>query len=62
MTWRDGVEYWRRWARSGDGNIIEDAPRITGFYEALVRYCHGSLDDQMPIEVVNELAMDDGDS
>lgn len=57
MTWREGVEYWRAWARSEDGDIIIDAPRITAFYEALVRHCHASLDDEMPAGLAVELGM-----
>jgi hypothetical protein len=52
-----GVEYWRAWSRREDGNIIDDAQRITGFYAALVRHCK-RLDDEMPIEIVRELGMD----
>ena len=51
MTWRDGVEYWRRWARRTDGDIIEDAWRIAAFYEAIV-YHHAGLDDEMPAALV----------
>jgi hypothetical protein len=54
MTWREGVDYWRRWARRTDGDIVVDAARITAFYEALVRH---DLDDQMPAELVKELGM-----
>lgn len=54
MTWREGVDYWRRWARRTDGDIVVDAARITAFYEALVRH---DLDGQMPAELVKELGM-----
>jgi hypothetical protein len=57
MTWRDGVEYWRAWARRNDGDIVEDAQRIAAFYEALVRQHGASLDDDMPIELVRQLKM-----
>jgi len=61
MTWREGVEYWRAWARRDDGNIVDDAPRITRFYEAMVEHNKASplrLDDPMPPEVIKELGMD----
>jgi hypothetical protein len=61
MTWREGVEYWRAWARSTDGDIIDDGPRITRFYEAMVDYNKASplrLDDPMPPELVKELGME----
>ncbi|MBR0753461.1 hypothetical protein JQ604_14835 [Bradyrhizobium jicamae] len=56
MTWREGVEYWRAWARRGDGDIIEDAARIASFYEALLRH-NPDLDSQMPPALVSELGM-----
>jgi hypothetical protein len=57
MTWRDGFEYWRAWARITDGDVIEDAPRICGFYEALVQH-RANLDDAMPPDLVQHLGMD----
>lgn len=58
MTWREGVEYWRAWARRTDGDIVQDAARLTAFYEALVRHCGASLDDPMPAALPRELGME----
>jgi hypothetical protein len=58
MTWREGVAYWRAWARRKDGDIVEDAQRIAAFYEELVRRHRASLDDDMPIELVRQLKME----
>jgi hypothetical protein len=57
MTWMDGVEYWRAWARRTDGDIIVDAHRITQFYMEMVNR-RVQFDDQMPAELVKELEMD----
>ena len=61
MTWREGVNYWRAWAQRTDGDVIEDAGRITRFYEAMVDHNKASalrLDDPMPPELVTALGMD----
>lgn len=63
MTWREGMEYWRAWARSTEraADIEEDAARIHAFYEAMVKHNRHplmlNLDNEMPAEVVNELGM-----
>ena len=49
MTWREGVEYWRAWARRDDGDVIRDAARLAAFYQLLSRHCR-ELDDEMPKE------------
>jgi hypothetical protein len=59
MTWRDGVEAIRTWARAG-GNVIDpdDARCIGAFYAAMTLHCGqpgGKLDDAMPAEVVEQL-------
>ena len=38
MTWREGIEHFRSWARKGGGIDQDDAVRIAGFYEALARH------------------------
>ena len=56
MTWREGVEYWRAWARQDDdgGDIRADLARIADFHKALVGH---ELDDEMPDELVKQLGM-----
>jgi hypothetical protein len=57
-TWREGVEYWRAWARKGGDLDPEDARTVSAFYEALALHCGkdgGDLDDEMPAELAAQL-------
>ena len=57
MTWREGIEHFRAWARKGGGIDPDDAERIAGFYDALARHCGkdgGGLDDEMPPKLVKQ--------
>jgi hypothetical protein len=63
MTWREGMEYWRAWARSAEGGDIEqDAARIHAFYAAMSKHNRHplmlNLDNEMPAEVIKELGME----
>lgn len=61
MTWREGVEYWRRWAKLEDGLTVTDADRIGQFYLAFSTYCgqfKQSFDSDMPDDIVRQLGMD----
>lgn len=55
-TWREGVEYWRAWARKGSGIDADDAERIASFYSAMARHSKGggSFDDEMRQDLVKQ--------
>lgn len=57
MTWREGVAYWRRWARAGDDISRDEAELISLFYDMMVNAKAG-FDDDMPPDLVRQLGMD----
>jgi hypothetical protein len=56
MTWREGVTYWREWARKGGDISRDEALTISMFYDMMMN-ARANLDDEMPPELVQQLGM-----
>jgi hypothetical protein len=56
VTWREGVAYWRAWARKGSDISPDEALTISMFYDIMVE-ARADLDDEMPPELVAQLGM-----
>jgi hypothetical protein len=58
MTWREGFNYWRAWAkRSGDPDH-DDLAAMNDFFRAMGHHCvvdDGELDDPIPEDLATRI-------